>query len=182
MKPDTTTLVAGVAIVALGGLLILDRAGAITIDFGWLGAAIPGGVGGRPRMEARRRRRPGDARRAAGLPRARDLVDRLPRLAAGPGGRRGGAPVAPVPARRPGRARGRPARAGRAPVRRPLPRRLRNRPRRRRGAPVPVLEPSPRRRPRHGPDGGRRPRRPRPDPGPVSVAPGPQPRAGAGGA
>lgn len=39
MRADTTTLVAGIAIAALGGLLVLDRAGAISIDFGWLGAA-----------------------------------------------------------------------------------------------------------------------------------------------
>lgn len=40
MRLDVTTLVAGVAVLALGGLLVLDRTGAISIDFGWLGAAV----------------------------------------------------------------------------------------------------------------------------------------------
>ena len=40
MRLDGTSLVAGVAIAALGGLLIADRAGALNLDFGWLGAAV----------------------------------------------------------------------------------------------------------------------------------------------
>jgi hypothetical protein len=45
MRLDGTTLVAGAAIAALGGLLVLDRAGAIRLDFGWLGAAVAAVVG-----------------------------------------------------------------------------------------------------------------------------------------
>jgi hypothetical protein len=45
MRLDGTSLVAGVAIAALGGLLVLDRAGVVTLDFGWLGAAVAAVVG-----------------------------------------------------------------------------------------------------------------------------------------
>jgi hypothetical protein len=37
---DPVSLVAGVAVVALGGLLILDQTEAIELTFGWLGAAL----------------------------------------------------------------------------------------------------------------------------------------------
>ncbi len=37
---DRVSLVAGAAIAALGGLLALDQAGAISLDLGWAGAAF----------------------------------------------------------------------------------------------------------------------------------------------
>jgi hypothetical protein len=40
MRFDATTLVAGISIAALGGLLVVDRAGAASLGFGWLGAAL----------------------------------------------------------------------------------------------------------------------------------------------
>jgi uncharacterized membrane protein HdeD (DUF308 family) len=37
---DPVSLVAGVALIALGVLLILDQADAIELSYGWLGAAM----------------------------------------------------------------------------------------------------------------------------------------------
>jgi phosphate starvation-inducible membrane PsiE len=37
---DPVSLVAGVAVTALGALLLLDQTGAIDLTFGWLGAAL----------------------------------------------------------------------------------------------------------------------------------------------
>ncbi len=40
MRPDPVSLVGGVAIAALGGLLVVDRAGAANLDWGWIAAAL----------------------------------------------------------------------------------------------------------------------------------------------
>ena len=41
MSPlDRVSLVAGVAIAALGGVLALDQAGALALDYGWAAAAF----------------------------------------------------------------------------------------------------------------------------------------------
>jgi len=40
VKPEPVSLVAGLAIVALGGLLVLDRTGTASLDWGWLAAAV----------------------------------------------------------------------------------------------------------------------------------------------
>lgn len=45
MSPDPVSLVGGVAIAALGGVLVLDRAGALTLDWGWLASALAVVVG-----------------------------------------------------------------------------------------------------------------------------------------
>jgi hypothetical protein len=45
MRPDPVSLVAGVAIAALGGLLIADQAGALTLDWGWAGVAVAAAAG-----------------------------------------------------------------------------------------------------------------------------------------
>ena len=46
MRPlDGTSLVAGVALAAFGALLVADRAGAINLDFAWLGVAAAALVG-----------------------------------------------------------------------------------------------------------------------------------------
>jgi hypothetical protein len=45
MKPDGTSLTAGVAIAALGLLLIGDRTGVVDLDFAWLAAALAAVVG-----------------------------------------------------------------------------------------------------------------------------------------
>jgi len=37
---DRVSLVAGVGIALLGGLLALDQAGALRLDYGWVGAAF----------------------------------------------------------------------------------------------------------------------------------------------
>jgi hypothetical protein len=42
---DPVSLVAGAAIAALGGLLALDQAGALSLDYGWAGAAFAAVVG-----------------------------------------------------------------------------------------------------------------------------------------
>jgi hypothetical protein len=42
---DTVSLVAGAAIAALGGLLVLDQSGALDLDAGWIGAAFAAVVG-----------------------------------------------------------------------------------------------------------------------------------------
>jgi hypothetical protein len=42
---DVTSLVAGIVVIALGGLLLLDRLGAIDLGFGVLGPALVGAVG-----------------------------------------------------------------------------------------------------------------------------------------
>ncbi len=43
--PDTTGLVAGLSLVALGGLLMLDQAGALELDLGWAGVALTAAAG-----------------------------------------------------------------------------------------------------------------------------------------
>ena len=40
MKPDPVSLAGGVGIAALGGVLVLDRTGAVNLDWGWLAAAL----------------------------------------------------------------------------------------------------------------------------------------------
>lgn len=46
MRPlDGTSLVAGIALATFGGLLVADRAGAIDLDFAWLGVAAAALVG-----------------------------------------------------------------------------------------------------------------------------------------
>ena len=45
MRLDRLTLVAGGAIAALGGLLVLDHTGVVALDFGWLGAVVAAVVG-----------------------------------------------------------------------------------------------------------------------------------------
>jgi hypothetical protein len=45
MRPEPVSLVAGVAIAALGGLLIADQAGALSLDWGWAGAALAAAAG-----------------------------------------------------------------------------------------------------------------------------------------
>jgi hypothetical protein len=44
-EADRVSLVAGVAIMVLGGLLVLDQAGAISLTSGWIGAAVAATVG-----------------------------------------------------------------------------------------------------------------------------------------
>jgi hypothetical protein len=43
---DPVSLVAGVTLLALGVLLILDQAGALDLTFGWLGATLAAVLGG----------------------------------------------------------------------------------------------------------------------------------------
>ena len=46
MRPlDGTSLVAGIALAAFGTLLVANRAGAINLDFAWLGATAAALVG-----------------------------------------------------------------------------------------------------------------------------------------
>jgi hypothetical protein len=42
---DPVSLVSGVAVTALGALLLLDQADAIELTFGWLGAALAAVLG-----------------------------------------------------------------------------------------------------------------------------------------
>jgi hypothetical protein len=42
---DFTSLVAGIVVIALGALLLLDRVGAIDIGFGYLGPALAATIG-----------------------------------------------------------------------------------------------------------------------------------------
>jgi hypothetical protein len=42
---DPLSLVSGVAVTALGALLLLDQADAIELTFGWLGAALAAVLG-----------------------------------------------------------------------------------------------------------------------------------------
>jgi peptidoglycan/LPS O-acetylase OafA/YrhL len=42
---DDVSLAAGVGVVALGALLLLDQSGAIELTFGWLGAIVAAVVG-----------------------------------------------------------------------------------------------------------------------------------------
>ncbi len=42
---DRVSVVAGVAITILGGLLVLDHAGAISLTAGWIGAATAATLG-----------------------------------------------------------------------------------------------------------------------------------------
>ena len=44
-RPDMVMLVSGAAIAALGGLLVLDQSGAVSLDAGWIGAAFAATVG-----------------------------------------------------------------------------------------------------------------------------------------
>ena len=44
-RPDTTGLVAGLVLTALGGLLLLDQGGAIELDLGWAGVALSAAAG-----------------------------------------------------------------------------------------------------------------------------------------
>jgi hypothetical protein len=44
-RPDRTGLVAGLALTALGGLLLLDQTGALELDLGWAGAALSAAAG-----------------------------------------------------------------------------------------------------------------------------------------
>jgi hypothetical protein len=44
-RPDVTTLVAGLAVLALGGLLMLDDGGVVDLRFGLLGPACLAAVG-----------------------------------------------------------------------------------------------------------------------------------------
>ena len=44
-NPDLSTLVSGVAIAALGLVLLLDSTGAIQLTAGWIGALVCAGVG-----------------------------------------------------------------------------------------------------------------------------------------
>ncbi len=44
-RPDPTGLAAGLAITALGGLLLLDQAGAVELDLGWAGVALSAAAG-----------------------------------------------------------------------------------------------------------------------------------------
>lgn len=43
--PDSTSLVAGLVIAALGGVLLLDAGGAITLRFGYLAPAVTATAG-----------------------------------------------------------------------------------------------------------------------------------------
>ena len=42
---DRVALLAGVTLVAVGGLLLADQAGGLELDFGWLGVILTGAVG-----------------------------------------------------------------------------------------------------------------------------------------
>ena len=44
-RPDTTGLVAGVTLIALGALLLLDQGEAIDLDLGWAAAALSAAAG-----------------------------------------------------------------------------------------------------------------------------------------
>jgi hypothetical protein len=44
-RPDTTSLAAGVAIMAFGTLLLLDRAGELELGFGWFLPLLAATVG-----------------------------------------------------------------------------------------------------------------------------------------
>lgn len=44
-RPDTTGLVAGVVLIALGALLLLDQGEAIELDLGWAGVALSAAAG-----------------------------------------------------------------------------------------------------------------------------------------
>lgn len=44
-RPDSVTLVAGVSVALLGGLLLATESGAVELTFGWLGAALAAVVG-----------------------------------------------------------------------------------------------------------------------------------------
>ena len=44
-RPDTTGLVAGIVLTALGGLLLLDQAGTLELDAGWAAVALCAAVG-----------------------------------------------------------------------------------------------------------------------------------------
>lgn len=44
-RPDTTALVAGLALTALGALLLLDQTGALELDLGWAGVALSAATG-----------------------------------------------------------------------------------------------------------------------------------------
>ena len=44
-RPDAPSLVAGFAVLALGGLLLADATGGIELRFEWLGPVALGGLG-----------------------------------------------------------------------------------------------------------------------------------------
>ena len=44
-RPDVPSLVAGLAVLALGGLLLADATGSIELRFEWLGPVALGGLG-----------------------------------------------------------------------------------------------------------------------------------------
>jgi peptidoglycan/LPS O-acetylase OafA/YrhL len=44
-RRDDVSLAAGIGVVALGVLLLLDQAGALELTFGWLGAIVAAVVG-----------------------------------------------------------------------------------------------------------------------------------------
>lgn len=44
-RPDPTGLVAGLALTALGGLLLLDQAGTLDLDMGWAAVALTAATG-----------------------------------------------------------------------------------------------------------------------------------------
>ena len=44
-SPDVPSLVAGLVIIGLGGLLLADAAGALELRFEWLGPAVLGAAG-----------------------------------------------------------------------------------------------------------------------------------------
>jgi hypothetical protein len=39
-RPDLAALISGLAVVVLGGVLLLDRAGGLTLDFGTFGPLV----------------------------------------------------------------------------------------------------------------------------------------------
>lgn len=44
-SPDLTALVAGLALVVLGGLLVLDARGSVDLGFAYMGPALVGALG-----------------------------------------------------------------------------------------------------------------------------------------
>jgi hypothetical protein len=44
-RPDVPTLIGGLAAIGVGVVLLLDRAGAITLTFGWLWPALLAAIG-----------------------------------------------------------------------------------------------------------------------------------------
>jgi hypothetical protein len=44
-RVDRVTLLAGIVIVVVGGLLLADQVGGLELDFGWLGVILAGAAG-----------------------------------------------------------------------------------------------------------------------------------------